>query len=479
MKRLKCLAVIGSTASILAAGISVTAQPLTVVHGTNGAGRMTVEFEKQDSPTAHSSRSSATLSSMTSESSDTPALPDIPGLVAAQTMEYGGGGPSNITYKWEYIWNGDTNSSTRAYGLSRTAGFATGEWGDGVSGGAYLYTHAAHQFTNLGAVNSGMYIGYAVNDSSTVVGAAAFVCSNSSSVTFFDPYGMSGESMGISGDGTVVAGMANVPGGANAYAYLGSTLHTLCPYNSDLEGYIGVSQLNGLVCGTFSTYAGGYDDYIYDRGFVWDHGTFTQTIGLGDGTNTVWAYALNDAGHTVGRHDNWDTRVFDTGFICYGNTNPVVLPDGVSESYGVNNLDQVVGYGAYLYTGGSIKYISTLMDPPLPAGRSPFEGRGVNDVGQIILNTTDGMHELAILLTPDLSTNTINLSATLTNGWNVMTLTAPAGYYYWVQATTNLLDPSSWQTIGQVNNQSGTKLFYDADQFSFLDKRFYRIMRPS
>jgi len=79
----------------------------------------------------------------------------------------------------------------------------------------------------------------------------------------------------------------------------------------------------------------------------------------------------------------------------------------VSYAYGINDSGQVVGfsltpandfYHAFLYSGGVMTDLNTLIDPAL--GWTLTEARGINDLGQIVGYGDIGGNTRAFIMTP-------------------------------------------------------------------------------
>jgi probable HAF family extracellular repeat protein len=121
------------------------------------------------------------------------------------------------------------------------------------------------------------------------------------------------------------------------------------------------------------------------------------------------AYAINDSGQVVGYSYTTGNAVMHA-FLYSGGvmTDLGTLGGSHSQAYAINDSGQVVGYAhttgnaamhAFLYSGGVMTDLNDLIAPL--SGWELFRATGINDLGQIVgYGAFDDVGPRAFLLTP-------------------------------------------------------------------------------
>ena len=299
-----------------------------------------------------------------------------------------------------------------------------------AEGDAFLYTGGT--MVDLGAL--GGFSAYGINKSGQIVGSSGTPNGPSPETrhailytggTMIDlgslPTAPGGRALysiayGINDSGQVVGssqGWANMPGITvevqDAFLYSGKppmidlgALPGYFNFNNDGYGY-GINN-SGQVVGGFGSHA-----FLYSGGIMTDLGTLP-------GRSQSVAYGINNSGQVVGYSTNScgsgglngcsHAFLYSGGMIDLG-----TLPGtSMSEAYGINNSGQVVGssfeqvgyFRAFLYSGGTMTDLNDLVNPP--SGVYLADARGINDLGQIAANGSNGH---AYFLTPGTSLLTV------------------------------------------------------------------------
>jgi len=219
------------------------------------------------------------------------------------------------------------------------------------------------------------------------------------------PGGLGGAAAKINNLGQVV-GVASKPMGPHPFLYSDGAMHDL----GTLGGVSGIAyDINnrGQVVGDGDT-PNQRHAFLYNDGVMHDIGTLA-----GPGASST-ARGINDNGLVVG----WSlTNAFDGGrhaFLYDGSMHDLgTLEGGTSRAWGVNFSGQVVGDSdnnntpdltythAFLYSGGTMRDLNTLIDPS--SGWIVDTARGINDSGQIAgsgFRVGDEFTRYAFVLTP-------------------------------------------------------------------------------
>jgi probable HAF family extracellular repeat protein len=279
-----------------------------------------------------------------------------------------------------------------------------------VSGAAHAVSYA---ITDLGL--SGANIA-AINNSGQVVlnnSNVGYLWSNGS----LTPLGMSTQAHGINNSGQVVGGGPN-PSGYDGQAVLWSNgtgygLGTLGGSGSwahdinDSGEVVGWARANGEI-------GSGHHAFIssQDTNGNW---VMSNVIGVPMSVNSM-ARAINNSGQVAGNISGFSTSeafVASNGSVTYLGT----FGGNWSVAYDINNNGQVVGMAtlpgsvqrAFLYSNGSMINLGTL------SGDS--QAHGINDSGQVVGATADG---LAAFLYSNGSMQDLNtLAGAAATGWQL------------------------------------------------------------
>jgi len=248
-----------------------------------------------------------------------------------------------------------------------SSGEVTGDTRTGGTIQAFLYNGTS--IVGLGTLGgSSSSIGYGVNDSGEVTGAAGppnqtFLYNGTSMVNLGTLPGFGdndGQAINNSGE---VAGYARAPDGvAHAFLWNGTSWVDLGNLGGDAFGY--AINASGEVAGVSST-SGSFNSGN-ERAFLYN-GTTMINLGTLSGDQTV-GQGINDSGEVV-------------GYYC----------DAATCTSG----------GAFLYNGVSMISLNAFVDSPGSDFTHFLQATGINDAGQIVGDglTTSGQED-AFLLTP-------------------------------------------------------------------------------
>ena len=304
---------------------------------------------------------------------------------------------------------GGSVNTTHAFGIN-ASGTVTGYSYDLVNAlHAFSYTNGV--MTDLGTIDNAagtISAGYGINDIgkitgiSTISGGArrAFVNSNTMVNLGTFPSGGNSEGYGINANG-FVAGDAFTSGGAlHAFLYDSNTLTmgdlgTLGGTNSSARGINASGQVTGAASttGNASSVA-----FRYSGGTMVSLGSLSSTFA----NLSSIGNAINASGTVTGQADLDPTSSTSHAFLQSGSspmTDLGTLGGAISAGNAINNSGQVVGYSnppsgpslAFLYSGGMMKDLNTLINPgsPLLLYTSLNDGRAINDNGWIVADGFD------------------------------------------------------------------------------------------
>ena len=213
--------------------------------------------------------------------------------------------------------------------------------------------------------------------------------------------GLTSDSRSINDLGQVVGSSQNSATSSTAYLYSGGVMTDLNSLIDPSSGWnlIAASCINnsGQIAGIgFNN--GKLESFLFSNGAVAALGPSFLTTPLG----------INSNGQVVGYSASTDGN-FSNAFLYYGGTLHLLgtIPGGSdSIGYSVNASGQVVGYAlgsdakdrAFVYQGGSMQDLNTLIDPALHWNLR--RATSINDLGQIVgFGTVNGVPHV-FLLTP-------------------------------------------------------------------------------
>lgn len=282
---------------------------------------------------------------------------------------------------------------------------------------AFVTSENGKGLTDLGIVETGSSYARKINDSGMILGFADpyigsdywFVTNSQGSektnlsalntAALWNSYlygiSASGQIVGTISTGSVTRGATLTDGGA--------TLTRLGTFTSDGWAWSSAAAINdqGVIVGSSGTYSNGFT-----HAFMTDH--TGAMIDLGTlGGNTSLAYAVNNLGQVAGlsQTSNGEYHAFITGPDGLGMHDLGALSNWGTYANDINTSGHIVG-SAYLDTGEehafySEGFISGIIDlndlVSLPEGVILTNAKGINDIGQIVANATNGR---AYLLTP-------------------------------------------------------------------------------
>lgn len=302
-----------------------------------------------------------------------------------------------------YSFASSINNSGQVVGNAAIAG--------DVASHAFLYTNGVMaDIGTLGGKNSmansinnhGQVVGYGLTTGNSTL--HAFLYSNGV-LTDINQSGFNySVAYGINDTGQVTGGASDLYGG-KPFLYSNGVMTAL-----GFKGVASAINTSGEIAGTFSAEKlGGSGDYS----FLYTNGMITNLGMLGSPYNdSSNGFGINDLGQVVGDSRTAQDR---NGYLSYHamlSSNGIMTDLGTlggtkSSAYSINNAGQVVGvssllgdtgYGAFLYEGGIMKVLNSLIDPS--SGWNLTDARDINDLGQIIGAGTINGHEHAFLMTP-------------------------------------------------------------------------------
>lgn len=266
----------------------------------------------------------------------------------------------------------------------------------------------------------GNNFGYAINDSGQVTGVLpgtfAFLYSNGV-VTPLGPAPGFPFSIGLAinnlGQITGYAMDSTPVGNEGAFLYSNGTM-TIIGASAGLSSGRGINdlgQITGSSAGGAFLYSGGAITFIGDTDgnainnlgqitggagtvFLYSNGVMTN-IGSGYG------YAINELGEVTGTNASGHAFIYSDGAI----TDLGTLPGGSgSVGYAINDSGQVVGDSTvsggaehgFVYSNGVMTDLNSVV--PLPPGFAITDARGINNLGQILVNTNSPSSQAFVLM---------------------------------------------------------------------------------
>lgn len=286
------------------------------------------------------------------------------------------------------------DASSTAYDING-AGQVVGTYGAGSGMHGFLWTSGT--LTDLGTLGGANSSAVRINDLGQIVGSAdtadgthAFFYSGGMMIDLGTLGGPSSSARGINNAG-MVAGAASWSGSPylldRAFSWNGGSLNNLDTLpNGDQSMANGINSAGHIVgSSAIST-----DDppehpahaFYYANGAMHDLGTL--------GGISSSASAINDLDQIVGTSGTtnfyvWHAFLFKSGAM---RDLGALMVDGYSDAFDINGLGQVVGSAevvggthGFLYEGGSLLDLNSLIDPA--SGWTIDDARGINDAGQI------------------------------------------------------------------------------------------------
>ena len=235
----------------------------------------------------------------------------------------------------------------------------------------------SYTITDLGVLPGGSYsIGYAINQSGQVTGYStsssgdrAFLWSNGVMTDLGTlPYGVSlSYGYGINDVGQVV-GFSGASAGDRAFLWSNGSMSNLGKLSGGVSSYGWSVNASGQVTGYSTSSAG-------NRAFLWSNGVMSD-LGTLPGGSYSYGYGINESGQVTGNSANhaflWSNGVMsDLGTLQGG---------GYSIGYAINESGQVTGHSgdhAFLWSNGVMSDLGTL-----PGGSYSY-GYAINDSGQV------------------------------------------------------------------------------------------------
>jgi probable HAF family extracellular repeat protein len=237
---------------------------------------------------------------------------------------------------------------------------------------------------------------YAVNDAGQVAGDGAdqhaFLYSGGIMQDLGTLGGTDSAALGINDAGQVVgeSSLAETSGNftEHAFLYSGGVMQDLGTFGGANSYATGINDA-GQVAGYAQLADGSEHAFLYSNGIMLDLGTL--------GGSSSFALGIDDAGQVVGED-----------VFANGSRYPFLYSNGVmnifdAASFGgianaINNAGEVVGQEyvtlsginnqhAFLYAGGVISDLGTLIATPEPFGSN---GIAINNSGQVLVNSLDG-----------------------------------------------------------------------------------------
>jgi probable HAF family extracellular repeat protein len=304
-------------------------------------------------------------------------------------------------------------------GSGGTLGYAINNSGT-VVGGSYLPSGYENAFsynngvmTDLGTLGGASSTAYGINDAGTIVGGSSVPSGNSVAFSYSSG-AMTGLNIGalqgytnatginnagvIVGDGYVNPNTYSQP--FDAFIYSGGTYSII----SNPGGTVAANGINsaGVVAGG---YALNYGNFFWDP-FTYSNGTF-NSLGAYGPSWVTYATAINDSGTIVGYHSNPGTNQGGNAFsYSNGTYTPLgALPGGGNTAANAINAPGVIvgfsGGDAFVYSNGVMSDLNSDLANTLPTTLT--NATAINDEGQIVALGANGD---TYLLTPESESTT-------------------------------------------------------------------------
>jgi probable HAF family extracellular repeat protein len=306
----------------------------------------------------------------------------------------------------------NTNGYSVAKAVNATAQVA-GAAGVNNSNLSEVFIYSGGTMTSLGTLGGNSGIGNGINASGQVAGYStnssgtyrAFLSSGNSLLDIGDLGGGSAVAYAINDLGDVVGSAVTADGSNHPFAYANGKMIDLgtlgSPKGTDWWNSAQGINNSGMVTGT------SYDAQGNFFGFVWHKGKMTKMGTLGGPWSQ--AYAINNKGQVTGLA--YTKNGSPRGFIANCGTCPLKDLGTFAGStstvwgFGINDSGVVVGqstfkgtYHAFVYSGGKIKDLNTMIPPG--SGWLLIDADGINASGQIVGMGTIKGQEHGYLLTP-------------------------------------------------------------------------------
>jgi probable HAF family extracellular repeat protein len=253
---------------------------------------------------------------------------------------------------------------------------------------SHPFSWIAGKMTDLGTLGGIISEARAVNRAGDVVGGSnsdAFLVHNGK-MNDLGP----GEAFGINDFGEI-AGSTSC---CHAFLISGgtrTTLPDLSSYGGGISGASGINNNRQIVGG--SDNAQGYVHAV-----LWQNGTITDLGTLADPQIAPFAQSTAAAISSLGQVTGWaQTNTYATHGFLFSNGKMTDIGTIIPEA--INDNGVIVGYGALIYTGGTVQDLNKLIPPG--SGFTLDNATAINDSGQIVANGYNSIgQEHAFLLTP-------------------------------------------------------------------------------
>jgi probable HAF family extracellular repeat protein len=275
----------------------------------------------------------------------------------------------------------------------------------------------------------------------------------------------------INNTGSIVGviGPSNFPIQTHGFRFANGTMEDL----NVLAATTGISSATGIndsgaIVGTETN----------RHSFLFANGQLTD-LGLLPAGTFCQANAINNSGETVGQADTIISTSSYTHAFSYLAGTITDLAPGQAAYYAanaLNNSGQIVGTmsdDAFVYNGGVMFDLNNLVVPNAMANPYLAEAVGINDLGQIVVNSNpaEGMYILTPTYQPQFEATALN-GGELQLTWSALQAFPPVGYQ--IQYATDLA-ASNWANLGlPVCGTNGT--LSTNVTFNPSAQGFYRIL---
>lgn len=295
-------------------------------------------------------------------------------------------------------------ANTYAHAINN-AGQVAGDVGVGGEGHAFVWSGGV--LTDLGAAGN-MSSARAISSNGLVAGytssseqSGAFLRSGSGMVPLGTLGGANSFGLGVNASGQVVGQANNAAGDFRGFLFSDGRMRDIGTLGGDFALATGINNA-GQVVGESSLNtepgpASNVHAFIHENGLMRDLGTLGGSLSS--------AAAINDAGQVAGH--SYTAGSVEHAFLYSDGIMIDLGPlgGGRSFAYGLNGLGHVVGASglegdfdnrAFLYSGGAMTDLNSLIDPA--SGWVLYEARGINDLGAIAAFGCMGGNCQAVLL---------------------------------------------------------------------------------